>query len=71
MVDVLPETRAEAVESAVWYDQKCAGLGLDFLQEAASAFDRVRISPDNLPAFEAYPGPQGIRRCRLKRFPFA
>jgi hypothetical protein len=68
--EVLAEARLEAVEAAIWYDDRRLGLGSEFLVEFQAAIDRVRQRPRELSRLEAYSGPHDIRRCLLRRFPY-
>lgn len=60
-----PEAEAEMLASAVWYEGRCAGLGLDFLGEVESAVSRIAASPE---AWAIVTG--DIRRHLVHRFPF-
>jgi hypothetical protein len=68
---LLPEADAEAIEAALWYEDRQAGLGDDFLAELERAFDSIRHYPQSLSLVEDYSGPHEIRRCMLRRFPYA
>jgi toxin ParE1/3/4 len=48
-----------------WYEGEEAGLGLEFLVELGSCYDRIVENPFN------YQLRSGIRRALLRRFPYA
>ncbi|HEX6986059.1 MAG TPA: hypothetical protein VF170_11825 [Planctomycetaceae bacterium] len=68
---VLPEADGEALEAALRYEDREPGLGNDFLAELERAFGSIRRDPGSLPRLEDYSGPHEIRRCMLRRFPYA
>lgn len=61
-----PEADAELLAAVAWYDEE-AELGADFLAEARDLSARLADAPESFP-----PDPvlEGIRRARLKRFPW-
>jgi len=60
-----PEAEAEMLASARWYEERCAGLGAQFLDEVEAAASRIAVTP------EAWAIVKGdIRRHLLRRFPF-
>jgi toxin ParE1/3/4 len=67
---VLPEADGEAIAAALWYDDKHAGLGDEFLLELQAAFATIHSDPLSMPILETYFGPHSIRRQLLKRFPY-
>jgi len=48
-----------------WYESQAPGLGNAFLIEVLSAADRIRRFPEAW-----HPLDEGVRRCRLSRFPY-
>jgi plasmid stabilization system protein ParE len=48
-----------------WYEAQAPGLGNAFLIEVLSAAERIRRFPDAW-----HPLGEGVRRCRLSRFPY-
>jgi hypothetical protein len=48
-----------------WYEAQAPGLGQTFLIEVLSAVDRIERFPAAW-----HPMGEGIRRCRLTRFPY-
>jgi toxin ParE1/3/4 len=65
---LVAEPRAELDIAAAyqWYEREGAGLGLEFLQELSSAYDRIVEDPLKYRDLES-----GIRRALLRRFPYA
>lgn len=68
---VLPEAQGDAIEAAIWYDDRQPFLGTEFLAEVHRAFDKIRTGTSSLARLETYSGPHDIRRVFLKRFPYA
>jgi hypothetical protein len=60
-----PEVEDDIVNAVTWYDDKRSGLGDEFLLEYLAAIQRIRDKP-LLFAIAA----NGLRPCRLKRFPY-
>ena len=58
-----PEVEDDVVEAVAWYDDKCHGLGDEFLFEHLTAIRRIRDNP-----FHFAIAANGLRPCRLKRF---
>lgn len=61
----------EALESAAWYDDRQPGLGDDFLNAYAAALDVIEQQHEQFPLMETIRSRREIRRCLLKRFPYA
>jgi toxin ParE2 len=55
----------ELDEAIHWYDQQALGLGDAFLVEVLAAARRITLYPEAW-----HPLGDGIRRCRLTRFPY-
>jgi plasmid stabilization system protein ParE len=55
----------ELDEAVHWYGEQAPGLGDAFLIEVLSATDRITRFPEAW-----HPLADGIRRCRLSRFPY-
>lgn len=67
---VAPEARQEIREAARHYEQRRAGLGIDFLTAIDEAIARAaQLGPDCRPAI-AVPAELGVRRVLAKRFPY-
>lgn len=60
-----PGAEADMAEAASFYEQRTDGLGGDFLDEVARAFERIELTPAAWPRLE---GP--VRRCLVERFPY-
>lgn len=61
-----PEASAEIQEEATYYEDKQAGLGLEFLDEVDAAIDTVLSMPHAFPKRR-----KNIRMYVFKRFPFS
>lgn len=62
----LVEPAQQELDDAItWYESQAPGLGAAFLLEAVGAFDLIRRYPQAW-----HPLSDGIRRCRLRRFPY-
>jgi hypothetical protein len=64
-VRVLEVAQRELDEAVSYYNGQVAGLGDAFLLETVAAIERIRQFPDAW-----HPLGEGIRRCRLRRFPY-
>ena len=66
-IAVDPEAESEISEAAGWYEDRLAGLGLEFLAAADRAFSLIADNPERFPVWK-----QGrpFRRCLFKRFPY-
>ncbi len=62
-VDIAETELDQAVQ---WYNAQAPGLGDAFLVEVMAAADRITRYPD---AWQSIG--EGLRRCRLTRFPYA
>jgi hypothetical protein len=67
---ILPAADLEALEAAVWYDDRRTGLGDEFLHDLEVAFGQIRDSAQACSLLECYSGPHEVRRCLLRRFPY-
>jgi hypothetical protein len=65
-----PEADSEAESAALWYEDRQAGLGRDFLAELDRAFTLISESPGIWPLWPGLPESLGIRRFPLSRFPY-
>ena len=63
---VRPEAEADVESSVAWYEEREAGLGLDFFDEVHEMQARLRDFPLQFPAVG-----RDVRRALLDRFPFA
>ncbi|TAN04175.1 MAG: type II toxin-antitoxin system RelE/ParE family toxin [Rhodanobacteraceae bacterium] len=64
-VRLLEVAQHELDEAIAWYASQAPGLGDAFLLEAVSAFELIQRYPQAW-----HPFSDGIRRCRLRRFPY-
>ena len=64
-VRLLPEARAEFDDAADWYEQKQAGLGVDFVAKVREVFDRIAANP----ALHAKVY-HDVRKAVVARFPY-
>lgn len=55
----------ELIDSALFYDQRRAALGEEFLAEVDAVLEFIRPHPEL-----GRPGRHGTRSCPTKRFPF-
>lgn len=62
---ILHEAEVELWEAVAYYEDKTAGLGLDFEAEAERSVLSIRESPERWPLRE-----DGTRRHLMHRFPF-
>ena len=62
---VLHEAEIELWEAAVFYENRCAGLGLDFEKEIKTALEGIQQAPERWPIQK-----DGTRRCLVHRFPY-
>lgn len=65
-VRFLEVAEVELDQAVQWYNAQAPGLGDAFLIEVLSAADRIALYPE---AWQ--PLGEGVRRCRLGRFPYA
>ncbi len=59
------EAEGELTASVAFYEQRRAGLGLEFAEAAEQAVRAIHRAPEKWP-LERY----GSRRCVMRRFPF-
>jgi toxin ParE1/3/4 len=56
---------ADVAEAFEWYEQRIPGLGLEFLRAVDVTFAIIARAPELFPPLQ-----KGIRRARLRRFPY-
>ncbi|HSK77834.1 MAG TPA: type II toxin-antitoxin system RelE/ParE family toxin [Thermoanaerobaculia bacterium] len=61
----LAPARSELEEAVGFYDSRQEGLGDEFAAEAQAAIARILHNPYAWPKVS-----EGVRRCRLRRFPY-
>jgi plasmid stabilization system protein ParE len=64
-VRFLQTAEIELDEAIRWYEAQAPGLGDAFLLEVLAATDRMVLYPEAW-----HPLDEGVRRCRLARFPY-
>lgn len=62
---IKPEAESDLEEAADWYDGQSRGLGIEFLQAAREAVQRICQNPNGYA-----PIYRGIRAEMLRRFPY-
>ena len=65
-VNVHSAARRELAEAMAWYDERCAGLGLDLLAEFQKATTKLRRASELCPHYKR----TDYRKQQLERFPF-
>ena len=60
-----PSAKAELDDSIDFYEDCCAGLGVEFAEEVYSTIQRIIRYPEAWPRLSA-----STRRCLTQRFPF-
>ena len=65
-VRVHSAARRELAEAMAWYDDRCAGLGLDLLAEFQKAVARLQRQPGLCPRYKR----TDFRKQRMERFPY-
>ena len=63
---IRPEAEADLAEARAWYERRRVGLGEEFVRSVEEDLDHIRRVP--LAATEVV---SGVRRVRLRRFPYA
>lgn len=64
---VRPEAEADLVDAALWYEDKVAGLGWEFVQDIRAAIQRAVDIPRAFLMLRQRPE---VRRVLAKRFPY-
>jgi hypothetical protein len=49
---ILPAAELESIQAAIWYDDRQAGLGDEFLEEVEDAIARIDRKPDSFSKLE-------------------
>ncbi|MEO6992446.1 MAG: type II toxin-antitoxin system RelE/ParE family toxin [Lacunisphaera sp.] len=63
---VAPQAEADLRDAFIWYEQRSAGLGRDFLERVEAAFELLSRSPQ---LFRSRHGP--YRLAPTQRFPYS
>jgi plasmid stabilization system protein ParE len=61
-----PEARSELLEARRWYEERIAGLGVEFARAVEAAIDAICDHPRS---FRQVRGEH--RRCLVRRFPYS
>ena len=61
-----PQADLDVAAAYQWYQNERAGLGVEFLDQLGTAYDRIADDPFQYQDLES-----GIRRALLRRFPYA
>ena len=61
-----PQAQLDIADTADWYEDQKAGLGIRFLEELDRVLSRARRSPFQFPEIDP-----GVRRGLLQRFPYS
>ena len=70
-VEFHPEARAELRAAALWYAERRAGLGEDFVTEVSAALIRIATAPDSVPLWPGVTGTAtSVRKVPVHRFPY-
>lgn len=64
---LLPEAEEELRQAMLWYGERRAGLGVEFLGHVESALEDITSAPHRWPAWEH---DATYRRFVLRRFPY-
>ena len=62
---VRPEASRDLGDAFDWYESRRAGLGLSFLADAATTFQRIEELPTSFPLYY-----REARRAMMRRFPY-
>jgi hypothetical protein len=63
---LVPAAEAEFEQSRMWYENRRAGLGIEFAEEVDACLERIRRNPESYPRLK-----KDYRQAIVKRFPFA
>lgn len=62
----LPAVEEDVMTGYLWYEEKAAGLGEEFLRVFYAEAGAIRSFPNRFPVVS-----REVRRCLLRRFPYA
>ena len=66
-----PEAEEEIDAAARWYEAQRPGLGLDLIAAVREAVTAIGESPSTFGLAPGVPDALGVRRCAVRRFPYA
>jgi len=69
-LDIGPQAQAEANDAFDWYERRHTGLGSEFRTALRQAFTIVADDPMRHPLVPGIRQVLGIRRYRMRRFPY-
>ena len=64
-VTIRPKAKADLRRAHDWYEERCPGLGDEFLADHAEALLRLEADPERFPLYY-----RGLRRVLTHRFPY-
>lgn len=64
---VSPEAEQELAEAATWYEERCAGLGIELVAMVDPALERIAAAPLSCPLWRP---DRPYRKMVLARFPY-
>jgi plasmid stabilization system protein ParE len=64
-VTIRPKARTDLRRAHDWYEERCAGLGDEFLAALAETLLRLEADPERFPLYY-----RGFRRVLTRRFPY-
>ena len=64
-VTIRPKAKADLRRAHDWYEERCAGLGNEFLADHAEALLRLESDPERFPIYY-----RDFRRVLTHRFPY-
>jgi len=64
-VSIRSAAKADLSRAWEWYENRCCGLGDEFLVAVAETLARLEISPEHFPLYY-----RGFRRALTRRFPY-
>jgi plasmid stabilization system protein ParE len=65
VVTIRPRAKADLRQARDWYEERCPGLGDEFLADLAEALLRLEADPERFPVYY-----RGFRRVLAHRFPY-
>lgn len=65
VVTIRPQAKADLRHAHDWYEERCAGLGDEFLADLAETLLRLEVHPEHFALYY-----RGFRRALAHRFPY-
>lgn len=69
MIRFVLSAEVELLDIRDWYENRQAGLGIEFLNEISVRLNMIENAPNRFPPEETNPSTRDVRRCVLKKFP--